>query len=200
MDVTAAHRALASAVVPRDRSPELARYYEQCDAKHHTCATGGSTFTDLTLTRIEDVVALTATQRGDLAGDDRGAFIAAGANPDAFRDDARYLLVRTPGVLGAVRAATLDPSTPVQIVQDKDGVPAAVVADVPAQPTIAFGTVILVKDEGGADMVITAFPGAPEPPREFGPLDALAGQQMTLGEATVIIGHDQYAVMTRAAT
>ena len=106
--------------------------------------------------------------------------------------------MRTAGTLGAVRAHTLDPAITVRVVQDKIGVPAAVVAEVDHQPCTTIGTLIIVQDaDTGADTVITAFPGAPEPARAFSPLDECAGQRLTLGEASALIGHDRYAVMTR---
>lgn len=186
-----AHK-LAKIAVPRKRKQAFAEYYAATDAKHFgNTNQPGSKFTDPTLTKVEDVVALTAYQRGSLQGDDRAKFIARGATPDAFQDGKRYLLVNTPGKVGILHSSEVKGTDLVQVVRTKPGVPCSLVYEVDKQPETDYGVVVVVEDvETGRDIVITTFPGVVTKSLKNDDIDALEGKSLTIAEARRILGSD----------
>jgi hypothetical protein len=177
-----------------------ADYYRSVEAKHfdRDCAVG-SVFTDPSagsLVELIDYVETTRRRRGGLTGDDRDELIALGADPDAFapvESGIRYLKTVAGGKLGIVRAADLDPNTPVIAVRAKEGVPCALVAqsDVP-RPKVDFGTVIVGPDPDGSgeDIVFTAHPGAPIRPAADDRY--YAGQRLSAADAVANHGDGVY--------
>lgn len=164
----------ASALIPRRGA--LRDYYAATDAKHFTpvtagpdgaAATPGSTFTDPTLARLNDAVALAYRQRGNLDGDDRDELARLGTPEAAFKPGIRYLLVRTPGTVGIRRSDDLPDDTMVEVVRSKPGAPCSLVVEVTAQETTEVGTIIIGRsdtgDGSGDEVVFTAHPGLPIP-------------------------------------
>lgn len=156
---SAAPSIIITDLVPRQE--ELAGYYAATDAKHFSRGTAGSTFTDPTLVRVEDVVGLALAQRGTLDGDDRELLVAVGGPREAFSEECRYLLVRTPGVVGVLNSDSLDAETVVEVVRMKPDTPCSLVIEVDTQPTSELATLILGPDTEGTEIVYTVHPGVP---------------------------------------
>lgn len=164
----------ASTLIPRRGS--LRDYYAATDAKHFAPEvsvdsakpqTPGSKFTDPTLQRLNDVVALAYRQRGHLDGDDREELARLGTPEEAFKPGIRYLMVRTPGTVGIRRSDDLPDDTAIEVVRSKPGAPCSLVLDVSAQETTEVGTIIIghndTADGPGQEVVFTAHPGLPIP-------------------------------------
>lgn len=180
-------------------------YYAATDAKHFLAVgtgdapstTPGSTFTDPTLRRLNDVVALAYRQRGTLVGDDREELARLGTPEEAFKPGIRYLLVRTEGTVGIRRSDDLPDEATVEVVRSKPGAPCSLVVDVTAQETADVGTIIIGRDpaEGTVDgqpreVVFTAHPGLPIPVDFTDRMSAYEGQQVTIGQVRAAYGGD----------
>ena len=183
---------LAKAAVPRKRKQAFADYYTATDRKHFGDASGpGSKFTDPELKKVEDVVALAAYQRGSLDGDDTQKFISRGANPDAFQEGKRYLMVQTPGKVGIMHSAGVSDDETVEVVRTKPGVPCSLVYTVDEQPETNYGVVVMVEDvETGKDMVITTFPGVVTKSLKNDEIDSLEGRRISVSEVRRILGSE----------
>ena len=183
--------------VPRDG--DLADYYASTDKKHFSdLDSPGSKFTDPDLSRLEDVLELAAGQRGSLDGDDRDALISLGADADAFNDMARYLLVHTPGRLGAQKMDSLPADARIFARRTKAGGKVSLVAEVSQQADTGFATIIIGPDKQGTrDIVWTAHPGLPATSGggedTFGDHD---GQELTRDQIAAIAGTRNVTVNT----
>lgn len=182
-----------------DRSePEWETYYSGTERKHFSDPEKpGSKFIDPNMRTLNDVVALAYVQRGSLEGDDRGKLLMLGAEPDAFKDDFRYLIVYTQGTLGFVKSSVLSDDTLLRVERTKPGAPCSYVLNVREQPKVNFGVIILSDDtDTGKTRLITAFPGQPtyvslkdtKTGESF--TDSLEGQVLTVKEVRELTGRD----------
>lgn len=187
---------IAKQAIPRNS--EYKQYYSDTDAKHfHDKATAGSKFTDPAVNNLDDVVALTASQRGSLEGNDKDHLIAQGANPEAFNDAFRYLIVKTPGKVGAQDISTFPTGTEFRIERTKTGAPCSVVADVKVQETTDFGVIIMGKTNvSDNDVVITAHPGMPAPRSGEGRFDPYEGKILSAEQVKIIAGMEKVNINT----
>lgn len=172
-------------LVDRDHAV-LSDYYEGTEKKHfHDPQVAGSKFTDSSIKSIEDLLLLASYQRGDLKGDDRGAFLAAGTASEALNDNSRYLMVKTPGKLGVVESTFISPETKVLVKRTKPLAPCSYVMQVKEQPTIGYG-VIIISQYLGKERFITAFPGPPTrvstSRKTLNEVNSLEGQEFTIRE------------------
>lgn len=191
------YKDIASNSIPRES--EYKQYYADTDAKHfHDKDKPGSKFTDPRVKNLNDVAALAAYQRGSLEGDDRETLIKYGANPEAFNDNFRYLVVKTPGKLGAQDISTFSPDTKFRIERTKSGASCSVVADVKTQASTNFGVVIMGKPRGiDKEVVITAHPGMPAPRSGEGTFDDYEGKTLSANHIREIAGMDKININTR---
>lgn len=189
---------LAISAVPRNRNQDWADYYAATDAKHFGDPTlPGSKFLSPNLNKFEDVIALAAYQRGNLDGDDRNTFISLGAASDAFKDDNRYLFVKTPGTVGILHSKELPDETKVQVIRTKPGVPCSLVYDVTEQPKADYAVIIMVTDEEtGRAIAITGFPGVVTKSLHNEEIDSHEGEIITLGQVRKIL-NDEVWLNTR---
>lgn len=181
----------ATALVPRRGS--MGAYFAATDAKHFgPTGTPGSTFTDPTLSRLNDVLAMAHRQRGHLDGDDRDQLAAMGTPEEAFKPGIRYLLVHTPGTVGIEPSNGLPDNTPVQVVRSKPGAPCSLVLDVAEQSTTRVGTIIIGKhpDDEAREVAFTAHPGLPIPVDMADRMGALQGQSVPLSQVREVYGGD----------
>lgn len=178
-----------------DRGDGWDEYYTATDKKHFQDRDApGSKFTDPSLSKVEDVVALTLQQRGSLEGDDRDKLIARGAKPEAFRDGNRYLMVNTPGTLGVQDSRTMRDDDLVEVTRTKPGTPVNLVKKVTEQGTTNYGVVVVTKDfDSGEPRVITTFPGTVTYSPKNHQMEALEGKTITVAQAREILGDDFYA-------
>ena len=188
-------RLLAAAAVPRTRDEASWDYYAATDVKHFgDRREPGSKFLAEDLRSVEDVVALAVHQRGDLQGDDRDRFIARGADPSAFREGNRYLLVETLGTVGVIHSADLPDATLLSVVRTKPGAPCSLVAAVDEQPMTCYACIIVSTDrDTGEDLVITTFPGMVTQSIDDELIEALEGGALTVASARDILGTDFWA-------
>jgi hypothetical protein len=202
----AAHaaRQAAAALIPRRGS--WAGYYRATDAKHFpaggddSTATPGSTFTDPSLRRLNDVVALAFRQRGSLEGDDREELARLGTPEEAFKPGIRYLLVHTPGTVGIRRSDDLPDEATVRVVRSKPGAPCSLVVDVTEQETTRVGTIIIGREsvdppqsesaDAARDLVFTAHPGLPIPVDFTDRMSDLEGQHVPMSVVREVYGGD----------
>jgi hypothetical protein len=184
-----AHRT-ATALIPRRGS--MGAYYAATDDKHFgDSGSAGSKFTDPTLTRLNDVVALAYRQRGHLDGDDRDQLAALGTPDAAFKPGIRYLLVRTPGTVGIRHSAGLPDDTPVHVTRMKPGAPCSLVLDVDTETTTDVGTIIIGRpEENGPEVVFTAHPGLPIPTDFEDRMSAHEGTTVALSVLRTAYGND----------
>ena len=184
-----------------DRKGPHAEMYRNLQTQHFSKNAVGSRFTKAE--SPESVLLTAALQRGNLGGDDR--HYMQHLNPElpdeTFRDDCRYLLVKTPGVLGIRNTETLEDDTiELNVVYTKTGCPPSI-AFPPnseyAQPTeVDTATVIIGPDPENPtqEIVWTMHPGhptpAPEPNSEReAALFALIPENPQIGDcATVTVG------------
>ena len=183
---------------------ELANYFAETERKHFDPETAvGSSFTETH--SLRDLLVTAIEQRGQLRGDDREELIALGASPEAFVPGRRYLKVETPGLMGVVRAAELDPWTLVTVVRTKgSGLPCDLAVEgVPRNP-VGYGTIIIAPNEKQSDdspepsteeTVITAFPGPPTSPftEDYWPEGTVVAVEDVLGHPG--LGPDTYLVV-----
>lgn len=188
---------IASDSIPRES--EYKQYYSDTDAKHFSDKDKpGSKFTDPRVKNLNDVAALTAYQRGSLEGDDRETLVKYGANPEAFNDNFRYLIVKTPGKLGAQDISTFPADTKFRIERTKAGSSCSVVADVKSQASTNFGVVIMGKPRGiDKEVVITAHPGMPASRSGEGTFDSYEGRTLSANHIREIAGMDKININTR---
>lgn len=187
----------ASTVVDRS-DPEWGEYYAGTERKHFSDPKKpGSKFTDPNIKSLNDVVALAYVQRGGLGGDDREKLLMLGAEPDAFKDNFRYLIVYTPGTLGFIKSSTLRDDTVLKVERTKPGAPCSYVLNVREQPKVNFGVIILSDDfETGKTRLITAFPGQPtyvslkDSKTGESLTDTLEGQSLTVKQVHELTGRD----------
>lgn len=193
------HQEKAASVIPRDG--EMAEYYKATDAKHFSDKNApGSKFTDPDIKNLNDVVALADNQRYDgIQGDDRAKLIAFGANPAAFRDDCRYLVVQTPGKVGSQHISSLPVNDKIEVVRTKPGAPCSLVANVSSQASTNFGVIIMGKSNEGKDVVFTAHPGMPTRTsgKDEGIFDRFEGRSLSINHIMEIAGTDDVNVNTR---
>ncbi len=181
---------LVTRIVRRDLHND---YYAANDEKHFKSGLG-STFTDPRVRCTEDVVGLALIQRGSLLGDDRSTFVDHyDADPGAFSDGCRYLLVSTPGVVGVEKLSRLDNDMIVHFESHKPSahiVPVVHMGDMhPLSTNVAV--VILGPDpesESG-EMVFTTYPGTITPAGS-GEMDSLLGASMSVEEMKGRFGPD----------
>lgn len=188
---------IASDAIPRESKYQ--QYYADTDAKHfHDKNKPGSKFTDPSVNNLNDVVALTAYQRGSLEGDDRESLISMGAEPEAFEEDFRYLMVRTSGKLGAQDISTFPAGTVFRVERTKAGASCSVVADVHEQESSDFGVIIMGRtDVAENDVVITAHPGLPVSRSGEGTFDPYENQHLTAAQIRDIAGMEKININTR---
>lgn len=134
-------------LIDRKNRPE---YVASIESKHITGNGSGSKFTDQNIKTVDDVLAKTSEQRGNLEGDDRDKLIAHGADPSAFLPSSsgvRYLMVKTSGTVGIKDTATLKDNTVLTVTAKgkNDGKPPSLSfsTDVKEQPQTEYATVIL---------------------------------------------------------
>ena len=188
-------RMLAAAAVPRTRDEASWDYYAATDVKHFGDKNEpGSKFLAGGLRAVEDVVALAVYQRGDLKGDDRDRFIARGADPSAFREGNRYLLVETLGTVGVIHSADLPDATLLSVVRTKPGAPCSLVVSVDEQPVTDYAVIVITEDQQtGEDLVITTFPGIVTQSIDNELIESLEGGALTVASARDILGKDFWA-------
>jgi hypothetical protein len=142
---------------------ELADYFAATERKHFSDESLGSRF--LTLASLSELLEETRRQRGSLAGDDREALKALGADADAFLPECRYLLLEAHGTMGMVDSATLPEETLVHVVRAKPNTPCSWVVDVDELPETELATVVIGPnqevDASTEEAVWTAHPGLP---------------------------------------
>jgi hypothetical protein len=187
---------IASEAIPRESKYQ--QYYADTDAKHfHDKNKPGSKFTDPSVKNLNDVVALAASQRGSLEGDDRDALIGLGAEPTAFGADFRYLMVQTSGKLGAQDLSTFPVGTLFRVERTKAGASCSVVADVETQEATDFGVIIMGRtDVAEQDVVITAHPGLPVSRSGEGTFDAYENHSLTADQIREIAGMQKININT----
>lgn len=182
-----------------NRDGEFKQYYADTDKKHfQDKSKPGSKFTDPRVNDLNAVAALAAYQRGNLEGDDREKLIKAGANPKAFNDGFRYLIVRTPGKMGVQDISTFPPGTKFRVERHKAGGSCSIVGDVKEQRSVNYGVVIMGPVPGNkGDSVITAHPGMPSRSSgkdTFGPHE---GRTLLASQVHEITGTDRVNINTR---
>lgn len=112
-----------SAVIPQliNRDGPHAAMYADLNRKHFPPKPTGSWFT--AAETPEEILAQATQQRGSLNGDDRN--LITKLHPElpesTFRDDCRYLLVKTPGMLGIRNSDTVPDDTPLHVTYTKTG-------------------------------------------------------------------------------
>jgi hypothetical protein len=119
----------------------------------------GAKFTDPRLNSVNDVVALTAYQRGSLDGDDRDKLMSFGADPKAFEAGKRYLVVQTPGKTDSQHISSLPVDSKINVTKDPTG-KVVLVAGVAQNMKKNFGVVVIGR-RGGKEIVTDVMPGAP---------------------------------------
>lgn len=136
-------------------------YYDSLHKRHFSPQTAtGSTFTTENF-YLADLIMLTISQRGDLLGDDRDLFPAS--PPGTFKEGSRYLKVATPGLSGATLSQSLPPDATLTVAEGKPGVAPDLIA--PSVPLVLVDyATLIVSEQDGRVVVITAHPGPPMPP------------------------------------
>lgn len=181
----------------------LSDYYAAADRKHATGGTG-STFD---AHRLHDVITLACAEHGDLSSPaaaaradrtGRARLTDAGATPDAFLPQCRYVVVEgIPGRVGLVASADLDDDVVLTAVETKPGAPRSLVtgADVD-RPAVGYATVVLgppPPDSGVTEPLVvwTAHPGPPVRPAA----DEMftEGERVTVAEARRRLGGEFHA-------
>lgn len=196
-EVSPEHYEVADNAIPRDGQYE--KYYADTDAKHFSDKDKpGSKFTDKRVKNLNDVTALAAKQRGNLDGDDREELVRYGANPDAMNPNFRYLMVRTPGKVGAQDINSFPANTKFRVERTKAGSSASLVADVKEQPKTNFGVVIMGRPPGvNQDSVITAHPGLPSRSSGKDTFGEYEGRTLSMNHIMEIAGTNKVNINTR---
>lgn len=191
-------RAEAAGLLVRD-TPEAADYLFKLSQQH--CAPGGVGPTSgsrfLRHRFIDDVVAAAAASRGNLDGDDRELLLAAGTDPSALVEGARYLAFRSVGDIGVVPTEALPADAQLRLVQSKPGVPWSVELTgrrvdgsvLRVDRPVTTDAVLIVGREDGR--VWTAFPGPLLAPKSE---DSFAASGFEIGE-TFSVGDIQRGLL-----
>lgn len=173
---------------------KFAGYYTDTEKKHFSDDKSGSTFTEAK--NLNEVLSLAQQQRKNLDGDDREALMARGAAPSSFTPGKRYLMVKTAGKLGTVRAGDLDDNTVLTVTQKSAKVKPVCELAVDSQKDTDFATVVIADKptlpgtEEHPSLLITAFPGASGPSGSNDDLLPYVGKTMTVADAREIYGRD----------
>lgn len=198
-------KALAQSEMVKHSIPRVQkqkRYYATTDAKHFGANhTAGSKFTAPEIERLEDVVALAYLQRGSTDGDDREKLFKLGVRPKSLSEGVRYLVVETPGKLGARPLSDFPQGTKFKAMRTKDGGRVGLVALVTEQAQVAVGVVIMGhSDKYNRDVVVTAHPGLPGGNKRGASAGFAAheGEILTAEEAVEIAGTNDLIVNTIA--
>jgi hypothetical protein len=183
---------LATAAVPRDRSPDHTKYYADNDKKHMGDKDQpGSKFLSPKIKKTEDALALAIQQRGSIEGNDKEKFIALGASPDAFQESNRYLYFETPGTMGVQNSSSMDDNETLTVTRTKAGAACSLVANVKTQPKTSYAVAVIATDKNtGKDLLITTFPGMVTKSLRNADIDDLEGQKITVAQARKILGRD----------
>lgn len=185
----------ASKLIDR-RNSDLAAYYAGTERKHFSDRSlPGSKFTDPKITTLDDLLVLTAQQRGNLDGDDSDKFRFLGVKDEVFKAGFRYLMVATSGKLGIVTTDMLPGDAVVTVERTKPGAPCNFVMSVKKQLTVDYGVVIISDEDPENPQLITAFPGYPTfvPDRSeesVAKADSLEGQSFTVDEVRERMNRD----------
>lgn len=191
------------------RRDNLEAYYAATDKKHFQDPNRpGSQFTDNNVKTVNELVALAGIQRNGLHGDDREIMIRDyGAQPEAFSSKFRYLLVETPGLLGAAPLYTFPDDTVFEAKRTKEGGAVTIMAYVDEKPTTDVAVLIMsdkVKTKSGEKIgtaAVTAHPGMPVRLRSSdsngtGTFEAYEGQKLTKAQIMEIAGDHRVNVNT----
>ncbi|MEI6237716.1 MAG: hypothetical protein WCP03_03910 [Candidatus Saccharibacteria bacterium] len=183
---------------------EFAEYYKAVEAKHFKLSekSVGSRF--LEASNLEELLSLTAQQRGDLNGDDRAKLATMGVPETALLSHCRYLIVETPGELGIINASELLPDSPIEVIRTKPNTPCSLVFRSTEFPETNLGLVIIGlnqkqspdgSDPSTKEMVWTVHPGPPVQPASE---DIWAeGSVITAQEVVDKLGPEYYVNVAR---
>lgn len=156
----------------------------------------GSQFSDTRLNSTEDVVALTAYQRGSLDGDDRQKLMDFGADPKAFQAGKRYLLVQTPGKTENQHISSLPVDAKISVEKNAAG-EVSLVAGVAKTAERNFG-VVTIGTRGGKEVVLDVAPGFPANGKIDGnKFQNHVGRNLSINHIMEIAGTDDINVKTR---
>lgn len=182
--------------------PQFKEYFDSTEKKHFHPSSPGSTFTEAK--NLNEVLSLAHKQRGTLDGDDREVLINDhGADPESFRDDKRYIMVKTGGRLGSVHATQLPKDTMLRVHQKSEGVEPVLVAEVKVKPPVNVATVVLVDNptlkgtENNSTLLITAFPGVSTARGSSEDLLPYVGQNISMDKAYEIFKGNDFSVNTQ---
>lgn len=183
-------------LVPRNST--MREYYEATDRKHFQHHPSnpqpvGSQFTNPHIRNLEDLLTLAIAQRENkLDGDDRHLLIDLGAEPEAFKDNIRYLLVKTSGTVGIQSSNELDDSTEVTILVTKPNTPPNPTIIGYPKPETNIGTIIIGRNDGDTknnhEILYTAHPGLPIPTYADHLFTQYTNQTIPLGELKKLTG------------
>lgn len=173
---------------------EMSEYFAGLYNKHFIKETAvGSLFTGVK--DLTELLSLAQEQRKDgLAGDDRVKFAALGVAPDSLMPSCRYLLVKTPGVVGVVSLAELADDEPVYVNRIKPGAPCTLNVVRSDLPATDVATIIIGPNEQAnpstREMIWTVHPGLPiRPAREDFWED---GSTISTAEVKEKLGNDKW--------
>lgn len=156
----------------------------------------GSKFIDPRLNSTEDVVALTAYQRGSLEGDDRQKLMDFGADPTAFQAGKRYLLVQTPGKTENQHISSLPVNSKISVEKNAAG-QISLVAGVSKTANRNFG-VVTIGTRGGKEVVLDVAPGFPVNGKlDDNKFQNHIGRNLSINHIMEIAGTDDVNVKTR---
>lgn len=190
----AARKNREPATFARYMPEQFAQYFADTEKKHFSEDSTGSTFTEAK--NLREVMSLALAQRQTLTGDDRDKLIAAGADPNSFTADKRYLAIETKGVLGAVESSQLSDNEMLTVERKSEKSKPVCVARVGAQPPTNIATIILAdnpKISGTTHtptILITAFPGVSGKSGSNEDLAPYIGKQISVADARNIFGRE----------
>lgn len=165
-----AHKEYINKLVDYHKRPQ---YVDSINNKHFKPGGHGSKFTNPNITNVNELLLLTAIQRGNLEGDDREKLIKLGASPESFQPletGIRYLKVDIEGIEALADTKLMD-GTELLTIRAKgknDGKkpPLSFVAEDKEVTPVAYGTIIIGSKETiygdpipGTETLWTAFPG-----------------------------------------
>lgn len=171
--------------------------YAGMDAAHFQAKEShGSRFIDPRLNKTEDVVALTAYQRGSLEGDDRQKLMDFGADPKAFEAGKRYLMVQTPGKTASQHITSLPVDAQISVERNPIG-GVSLVAGVSKTAERNFGVVVIGK-RGNKEVVLSASPGFPVNQKlDDSKFQDYVGRNLSINHVMEIAGTDDVNVRTK---
>ena len=181
---------------------EVADYIESITAKHWGEGAVGSRFFEGN--GLMDLLDTAIQQRGNLQGDDRQILIEKGVDPTALMAECRYLVVKTPGEVGIIKATELPDDTEVKVVRTKPGTPCSLIVEGENFPTADFGVVVIGPNEKQKDdepepstkeMVWTAHPGLPIRPAKDDSWPE--GTTITVADVKAKLGENAYLQFAR---